>query len=262
MIAIVATTALLVTGQDRSDDAPAAAGSGTIHCTVSTVGGVAATARREKQAIHVIRPRLDQLGGDLGDFVIEARGGSVTFSADGIGAAVAAQACDLTTTAIRPLVTRPVPLDTSGARSSDPFAKLGFGVPTGESAFARLSTARQARVRAAMSHYDCSGPAATRGPALLCDATSGRPVAYLFGTELVGSAGVQDSTAMGPSATGGLTEWTVAIQLTRQAGAKVQAFTTRHHTGNPSAEVSTCGPAPGRTIWSPRPCGPTSSSPA
>lgn len=244
VVAAIAVAGGVLLGRSGGSTTPGGPGSSPVQCAVSTAGGSSRTAHREARAEKVIASRVDRLGGTADAFV-EGVSGTVGFTPRGISAAAAAQACRSTTATIRPLVTRPVPIDTSGTRSADPLSELSFPVPVDEAAFTRLPTAQQDRLMTAMSHYDCSGATAV----LECTATgspAGTRKVYLLASPIAAGSDFADSMALAPGTAGGHEPWSVLVQLTPTAAGRIRAVTTRFHTIDQSIRVTTCDATAGR----------------
>lgn len=241
VLIVAAVSALLFSRGQGSRDA-ASPSTSPVTCAVSTDGGSQATRDREAQAEQVIKTRVRALGGRAEMFATDASNGTIGFAPRGVGPAAAAQACRMTTTAIRTLVTSPVPADKTSARSSDPLAALTFTVPESAAAYARLEPMRQTQLAVAMSHYDCSGEAAAGSVALRCSDPNGSTRVYLLASRLAGDADIRTATAQAPTANGS-PEWTVELRLHAAAAARMKEYTARHHTSTSGrkADLSHCG---------------------
>ena len=243
VLVLAVGSAVFVARRGGNDDA---AGSGPVSCVVDASGGSRAVGARMAQAETVIGDRLRLLGGSAHAFTTDSTDGRIGFTPHGISVANAAQACRASAVDVRPVISRPAPLDTRAARSSTPLSTLTFALPSTEAAYARLTATQRGELAVAMSHYDCSPLPGRATAGLTCTTVTGvMPEVLLVGPPVVHGSDLDTATAESPSSGAVDDAWTVALSFDATGAARFQAFTAAHHTGDSTASLEACG-TPGR----------------
>ncbi|PZS16785.1 MAG: hypothetical protein DLM57_09625 [Pseudonocardiales bacterium] len=158
--------------------------------------------------------------------------------------------CAQTQLDMRPLVMPAVNVNPGSAatRNRNPLHALTFAIPTTDTAFALLSPAQQAQLKAALAQVDCgwaAGQSRTEASfALACNAGDKKTAqqAYLLGPVVVPGREIASATAQAPNVSEGQTEWVVALNLRPNGQASWAKYTGAHNVaGNQTPSAAECG---------------------
>jgi hypothetical protein len=146
----------------------------------------------------------------------------------------------------RPLL---MPAQRVSAAQPDPFAGITFPLPSTEDGYSRLTMNEQKQLADAVRSVDCAHPPqlSDSPDRVVCDSTGS--YASLLGPTIITATDVATAHPQPPSLPGS-SQWTVAVALTNLGADTLHAWTSEHHSNNPSALVS-----PIQTTAAP-PCGP------
>ncbi len=140
----------------------------------------------------------------------------------------------------------PTATPTTSATSTevqDPFTKLGFALPTSDTAYAALTTTQQTALTAALANFKCgSKPTDVATKDLAACATDGSGYKFLLGPVIIAGKQVTGASAVAPdvSGSGGNAEWTVSLDLNGAAQKIWANYTSAHHSNTTTADPATC----------------------